>query len=126
MTHSEFFATLRELSPLRIVSQCGPSVFEAIVPFDPYGIADGHLTAITECYHWHIDLTRFRHAVSYDTIHARSGRQVLYVALHESPAVDPFLVVYLYRGRDEEFDDRRRERFGALHARLAGGEAMIP
>ncbi len=60
MTHREFFDALRELSPLRVTSQTGPSVFEGICRVDAYGIQGGYLNAITDAYHWHVALARRR------------------------------------------------------------------
>ena len=53
-THRRFFEALAPLSPLRVISQCGASTFEAICRFGPYGFADGHMNAITPAYHWHV------------------------------------------------------------------------
>lgn len=126
MTHREFFDALRDLAPLRVISTCGPSVFEAICGFGAYGVADGHLNAITEAYHWHIDLGRFRVLTSRDETHARSGRRVLFFELREAPAAEPFLLVYLHRPQGEEFAPDREARFAGLHARLTAGEEMTP
>lgn len=124
MTYREFFDALRDLNPLRIISPAGPSVFEAIARFDAYGIADGHLNAITDAYHWHIALERFRHLRSYDEVHARSGRRVLFFALREAAAADPFVLIYLYRGKNDDFDAARTARFADLHGRLGAGVEM--
>ncbi len=124
MTHREFFDALRELGPLRVISVSGPSVFEAICRLDAYGIADGHLNAITDAYHWHVALERFRHLRSHDEVHARSGRRVLFFTLHEDAAAEPFLRIYLHRSRGEEFAPGREAAFGALHARLESGVAV--
>lgn len=121
MTHREFFESLRVLGPLRVISQSGPSVFEAICRLDAYGIQDGHLNALTDAYHWHIDLARFRHVRSHDEVHTRSGRRVLYFALRETPEATPFLFVYLYRGKQEEFGETREALFAELHTQLAAG-----
>ena len=124
MTHREFFDVLRQLAPLRVISVSGPSVFEAICGFGPYGIADGHLNAITEAYHWHVDLARFRFVTSRSEIHARSGRQVLFFELRETLDAEPFLLVYLHRAKGEEFDSARESRFVELHAQLGRGEEI--
>ena len=50
-SHRRLFELLRSLSPLRVISISGPSVFEAICDFGPFGIAGGHLNAITDAYH---------------------------------------------------------------------------
>ncbi len=121
MTHREFFDTLRALGPLRVISQSGPSVFEAICRLDAYGIQEGHLNAITDTYHWHVALDRFRHVRSHDEVHERSGRRVLFFTLREAPDAAPFLLVYLYRGKREEFGDARESIFAEVHQRLAAG-----
>ena len=59
MTHREFFDALRDLSPLRVISVVGPNVFESICRVDRYALADGYLNAITDAYHWHVELGRF-------------------------------------------------------------------
>jgi hypothetical protein len=119
VTHREFFDALKGLGPFRIISICGPSVFESICRFDAYGIADGHLNAITDAYHWHIALARFRHLRACDERHERSGRRVLYFELREEAGAAPFLLIYLYRGKDEEFAPAREAGFAALRERLA-------
>jgi hypothetical protein len=124
MTHREFFDALRALAPLRVISVSGPSVFEAICGFGPYGVADGHLNAITDAYHWHLDLSRFRILTSRDETHARSGRRVLFFELREAAGAEPFLLVYLHRAKGEDFAPAREERFAGLHARLGRGEEM--
>lgn len=121
MTHQDFFDALRALGPLRIISQSGPSVFEAICRLDAYGIREGHLNAITDAFHWHVTLERFRHVRSHDEVHARSGRRVLFFALRESPEAAPFLLVYVHRGKGEDFGAARAARFTDLHTRLAAG-----
>jgi len=120
-THRRFFTELGPLSPLRVISQCGASTFEAICRFGAFGFADGHMNAITPEYHWHVALKRFRHLRSVDRTHARSGRRVLFFELREEAGAAPFLMIFLYRDRGEEFDAAREERFAALHAELAEG-----
>src|SRR5687767_8395500 len=123
-THRRFFTALGPLSPLRVISQCGASTFEAICSFGPFEFAHGHMNAITPAYHWHLALKRFRHLASVDRTHARSGRRVLFFELREDAEATPFLSIFLYRDRGEEFDAAREERFAALHAELAGGVAL--
>ena len=117
-------AELQALSPLRIISQTGPSTFEAICSLGPWGVSQGYLNAITDAYHWHLDLGRFRHLRSADQTHARSGRRVLFFELREAEGADPFLLIYLYRAPKEEFGGDREERFVALHAELAQGREL--
>ncbi len=123
-TARRFFTELAPLSPLRIITQSGPSTFEAICSLGPWGVSQGYLNAITDAYHWHLDLSRFRHLRSADQTHARSGRRVLFFELRETEGAEPFLLIYLYRAPKEEFGDERQERFLALHAELAAGEAL--
>ena len=80
-----FFEALRELGPVRVISRSGPSIFESICSLDGFGVAEGHLTAITPAYHWHVDLARFRHLKSCDAMHERSGRRVLFFELNGQP-----------------------------------------
>jgi len=65
-SHSQFFEALRELNPLRIISLSGPSVFEAICDLSGFSIREGWLNAITEAYHWHLQLERVAHLTSRD------------------------------------------------------------
>jgi hypothetical protein len=126
MTPGEFFDTLTTLSPLRVISATGPSVLETICRFERWSVVDGHMNAITETYHWHIDLARFRWVRSRNEVHARSGRQVLFFALAEDAAATPFQLVYLYRGPREDFDGVRVSTFIALHQRLGAGLEVTP
>lgn len=123
-TARRLFEALRELSPLRVISPAGPSLFEAICAVGPFGIADGHLNAMTPEYHWHLRLDRFRHLTSKDEVHARSGRRVLFFELREEQGGEPFLWIYLHRGKGEEIGARREERFAELHRELAAGKAV--
>jgi len=120
-THRRFFDLLRELGPLRVISVSGPSVFEALCEFGPYGVADGYMNAITPAYHWHLELARFRVLRTRDEVHQRSGRRVLFFELAEAPEAQPFLRIYLYRGPREEFGPEREKRFAEAHAHLAEG-----
>ncbi len=119
-----FFEALAGLGSLRVISRCGPSTFEAICEVGPFGVAHGHLNAITERYHWHLELARCRWLRSADEVHARSGRQVLFFQLAESAESAPFLAIYLYRGKGEEFEPQRLERFASLHRELAAGRQL--
>jgi hypothetical protein len=121
-----FFDLVAGLGPLRVISVCGPSVFEALCALDGFEIAGAHLNAISPQYHWHLDLRRFRWLRSCDEIYGRSGRQVLYFELCEEPGAKPFLLVYLYRAADEPFGTEREGRFFDAHAELAEGVALQP
>lgn len=123
-THRRFFTELGPLSPLRVISQSGASTFEAICRFGSFGFEGGHMNAITPEYHWHLALARFRHLTSVDRTHARSGRRVLFFELREQAGAAPFLMIFLYRDRGEEFDAAREQRFAALHAELAEGREL--
>ncbi len=123
-THRRFFEALGPLSPLRVVSACGASTFEAICRFGAFGFTDGHMNAITPEYHWHVSLARFRVVTSVDRVHARSGRRVLLFELREEAGAAPFLSIFLYRDRGAEFEPEREARFRALHAELAAGATL--
>lgn len=124
LTARELFEAFAELGPLRVISVTGPSVFEAILDLDAFGVADGWLNAMTADYHWHVDLARVRHLTTRDTIHERSGRRVLYFELREAADAEPFLLVYLHRGKGEDFAPAREDAFGRLHGGYAGGGAL--
>ena len=102
-----FFAALRDLSPLRVISACGPSTFEAIIDFDAHGFDGRMMNAITPAYHWHFDVTRLRHLRSQDETHARSGRRVLFFELRQEAGQPPFMWIYVHRERGAEFDAER-------------------
>lgn len=119
-----FFRELAPLSPLRIISRCGPSTFEALCDFGPHGFAAGHLNAITPAYHWHLRLAGFRYLRARDEVHARSGRRVLFFELAEAEGADPFLLVYLHREKGAEFEPEREAAFLALHAVLKDGAVL--
>lgn len=123
-TARRFFAALRALSPLRVISPSGPSLFEAICTLGPFGIADGHLNAITPEYHWHLRLDGLQRVRSRDDVHARSGRRVLFFELYEAEASEPFLWIYLHRPKGEEFGAEREAAFAELHAAFAEGRAL--
>lgn len=121
MDSRRFFDVLTTLSPLRVISVCGPSVFEAICDFEGFGVADGWLNAMTPAYHWHLDLSQLGHLTSRDETHERSGRRVLYFELRRGVGDEPFLLVYLHRGKGEELAAEREEGFLTLHQHFAGG-----
>ncbi|MCG8590644.1 MAG: hypothetical protein MJE66_15240 [Proteobacteria bacterium] len=123
-TARDFFRALAGLGRLRVISPCGPSTFEALCEFGPHGYADGFMNAMTDAYHWHVDLARFRHVRSCEKIHARSGRRVLFFELREDANQKPFLFVYLHRGPREEFGVEREEAFAALHRTCEAGVSL--
>lgn len=123
-SHRRFFDALRSLGRLRVISRSGPSTFEALCTFGPYGFGHGHMNAITDAYHWHLALDGFRHLRSRDTVHERSGRRVLFFELREREDAPPFLFIYLHREKGEEFEPERERAFAALHAELGDGCAL--
>jgi hypothetical protein len=123
-TARRFFALLAQLGPLRIISISGPSTFEAIGELGSFGFARGFMNALCDTYHWHLDVARFGHLRSRDDVHARSGRRVLFFELRERAEQPPFLMIYLHRGKDEEFAPERERRFAQAHAQLADGRAL--
>ena len=125
-SHRRFFDALGALGRLRVVSRSGPSTFEALCRFGPYGFGHGHMNALTDAYHWHLALDGFGHVRSCDTVHERSGRRVLFFELRERAEAAPFLFIYLHREKGEEFDAQRERQFAAIHAELSGGRALEP
>lgn len=122
MNGRELFEKFAELGPLRVISQCGPSTFEAICEVKRFGVSGGMLNAITPQYHWHIDLAELRHVRTQDEVHARSGRQVLFFELRTSAdAAVPFLYIYLHREKNMPFEADRQRLFEELHAELRNG-----
>ena len=61
---------------------------------------------------------------SHDTVHARSGRRVLFFELRESADARPFLFLYVHRERSAEFEPAREAAFAALHDALSEGVAL--
>ncbi len=123
-TAARFFDLLARVGRLRVISVCGPSVFETLCEVGAYEIAGAHLNAITDDYHWHLAVARFGFLRSRDTVHARSGRRVLYFELCETADVPPFLRIYLHRPLGEEFAPEREALFAEAHAALAHGIAV--
>lgn len=124
MNAHRFFKLLAALGPLRIISQSGPSTFEAICEVGPFGISDGYLNAITPSYHWHLKLDGFRHLRSRDEVHGRSGRRVLFFELRSEEEGEPFLLIYLHRGKGEDFAPERERLFLEAHQELRGGARL--
>ena len=76
---------------------------------------------MTPAYHWHLGLDDFGWIRSYDTVHERSGRRVLFLQFARSSDAEPFVSVYVHRAKGEEFDPTRLEAFARAHAELADG-----
>lgn len=120
-TAARFFDLLQQLGRLRVISVCGPSVFESICVAGPYEIADGFLNMVTDAFHWHVAIARVRHLQSHDSTHGRSGRNVLFFELRESADATPFLRIYVYRAPGVEFAPEIEQTFQRAHAELALG-----
>lgn len=120
-THARVFRLLGDLDRLRVISVCGPSVFESLCTFGPHGFAQGHMNAITPAYHWHVDLARFGHVRSGDRIYERSQRRVLFLELCEKRGDEPFLRIFVYRDKDTEFDPGVEKAFAEAHTELGEG-----
>jgi len=123
-TASRYFDLLARLGRLRVISVCGPSVFESLCEVGSVDLAGSYLNAITDDYHWHLDLHRFRHLRSHDSVHRRSGRRVLFFELRESAESSPFLRIYLHRAKEEDFAPAREALFAAAHAELSAGHSL--
>ena len=121
---ARFFDLLQQLGKLRVISVCGPSVFESICVAGPYDIAGGFLNMITDAFHWHVAIGRLRHLQSHDTTHGRSGRNVLFFALREQEGADPFLRIYVYRPPGAEFPPEVAAAFARAHAELNQGVSL--
>jgi hypothetical protein len=125
-TATRFFDLLPKLGRLRVISVCGPSVFEAICEAGPYDLAGGSLNMVTPAFHWHLAIDRLRHLRSHDGEHKRSGRRVLFFELREAPDAAPFLRIYVYRPPRQDFDPAVVDVFLAAHAELAEGALVVP
>ena len=123
-TAPRFCDLLSRLGRLRVISACGPSVFEALCEVGAHEVAGGHLNVITDAYHWHLAVARFRHLRSHDTVHARSGRRVLFFELREAAEAAPFLRVYVHRDKGAEFESERDALFASAHAELSAGRPV--
>ncbi len=120
-THQRFFELVSGVSPLRVISRCGPSTFEAIIRLERFEVSKGWMNAIQPEFHWHFATAGLRWVRSRDEVHKRSGRRVMYFELGEGPDEPPFLLIYLYRPKDAEFSPEQEERFAAAHAQLSEG-----
>lgn len=118
MEHRAFFEMLRDVSPVRVISISGASVFEAISRVGEVELAEGFLNAITPAYHWHVDLKRFREVRARDELHARSGRRVMFFELAEEAGAKSFLMIYVHREKGVEFEPAREARFKQYAATL--------
>ncbi len=120
----QLFGWLQSLGRLRIISQSGPSTFEALCEVGPHGFAGGYMNAITDAYHWHLKLDGLGHVRTQDKIHGRSGRRVLFLELRERAEAPPFLMIYLHREKGADFDPELEKRFLEGHAHLAQGRQL--
>ena len=118
---TRFFDLLPKLGRLRVISVCGPSVFEAICEAGSYTVERGSINMVTAEFHWHFAPARLSFLQSHDTVHARSGRRVLFFTLHEREDEAPFLRIYVYRRPNEEFDAAAADVFRTAHEDLASG-----
>lgn len=118
---ARLFELLRDLSPLRVISVCGPSTFEAICDFDTHAMAHGYMNAIQPAYHWHFRLDGLRTVRSRDELHERSGRRVLFLEFRDDAQADPFLWIYVHRERGAEFHAEREKAFLDAHETLSRG-----
>lgn len=123
-TARRFFSLLGDLGRLRVISICGPSVFETLCEAGAFEIEDGSMNMVTDAFHWHVAVARFRHLQSCDSLHARSGRNVLFFELRERAEATPFLRIYLYRAPGADFPAKAHEAFQRAHAELAQGVAI--
>lgn len=125
-TATRLFDLLPKLGRLRVISVCGPSVFEAICEAGAYEIQGGSINMITPAFHWHFAHARLGHLRSHDTTHARSGRRVLFFELREAEGDAPFLRIYVHRPKGAEFEPAALAAFLAAHEALAEGVAVAP
>lgn len=123
-TATRFFDLLPKLGRLRVISVCGPSVFEAICEAGAYEVQGGSINMVTPDFHWHFAPAQLGFLQSHDTRHARSGRRVLFFTLHEKKGDAPFLRIYVYRPPNEAFDPAVIDVFQAAHADLEAGWVM--
>jgi len=120
-TAKRFFEVLGALGRLRVISICGPSVFETLCHAGPFAIEEGSMNMVTDAFHWHVALARFGHLRSHDATHGRSGRNVLFFELRERADATPFLRIYVYRAAGAPFDPEIAETFARAHAELSEG-----
>ena len=122
---SDFFGALKAFPRIRVVLTTGPSVFEAICVPSNFRFQSGHLNAMTPEYHWHIDVSRFTFARSWDEVHARSDRRVLFFSLHEKPEIEPFLRIYIYRPPRQPFGEEIENDFLQMHKAFSTGRQLL-
>lgn len=123
-TLARLFRELAELGDLRVIVSTPGSVFECICRIRGFGIASGWLNAITEGYHWHLDLGALRFARTRDEIHERSGRQVLFLELGTAAGAARSVAIYLHRPFGESWSPGRLERFGRLREAFDDGREL--
>ena len=123
---SDFFRDLRAFPRIRVVLRTGPSVFEAICVPSDFGFQAGYLNAMTPEYHWHIDASRFGFVRSWDEVHARSDRRVLFFSLHEHQEAEAFLRIYIYRPPRQPFGEEIEDAFMRMHRAFEMGQKLLP
>lgn len=123
-TLARLFSELVDLGDLRVIVITPGSVFECICRIRGFGVAGRWLNAMTDGYHWHIDTGAIRFVRACDEIHARSGRQVLYLQLATSSVAEPSFAIYLHRPSGEPWSAERFERFARLRAVFEGGREL--
>jgi len=119
-----FFAEVGRLSPLRVISQCGPSTFEALCTFEGFEPHGDYLNAMTPDYHWHLHVGKPIHVTSRDEVHTRSGRRVLYFVLKDADGKG-FLRIYVHREKGAEYEPARVDGFRALHEQVGDGAVLV-
>ncbi len=123
---SGFFGGLKAFPRIRVVLTTGPSVFEAICVPSDFRFQAGHLNAMTPEYHWHIDVSRFAFVRSWDEVHARSDRRVLFFSLHEHQEAEAFLRIYIYRPPRQPFGEEIEDAFMRMHRAFEMGRKLLP
>ena len=125
-TAQRFLDLLGNLGRLRVISVCGPSVFEALCSAGPYQDSGGSLNMFTDEFHWHLDTKRFSWLRSHDETHLRSKRRVLYFSLYErNNGIQPFLKIYVDRPAGAEFESNVETAFMTAHAELTSGQDVV-
>lgn len=125
LNFADLIEALPPLGPFRLISHSGPAVVESIVALVPMSLADGTWTSQSSAHQWHVDASRPCFARTHDTMHARSGRRVLFVTLHERADCPRFARLHLPRETHQPFESAREREFARLHADVARPRARI-